>query len=139
MADAPAQPQFRNFLALLLLAMLACACSTARPDPETLRTIGEGDTFELAIGERVSLAGQGALSYLALVADSRCPVDVQCVWAGSAEISLHWEPVNADAQTFRLSSHGGDDSHPLGPRVLRLVSVDPGDAPAIRLALHAPD
>jgi hypothetical protein len=125
----------RASLALSALLLLHCACSAAPPRPGTQRTIADGENFSLSVGERVSLSGQGTLTYVALVADSRCPVDVQCVWAGSAEISLRWEPLSGDPDIFSLDSHAGQASHGLGPRLLTLVSVDRGAVPDAHLAI----
>jgi hypothetical protein len=39
------------------------------------------------IGETVSVDGEGlTLTYERLVEDSRCPLDVQCIWAGNGRI-----------------------------------------------------
>jgi hypothetical protein len=76
--------------ATCLLAAAACG----RPgDPvdasSTERRVEAGDTVRLRVGEVVELGGTNARVTLAAVpADSRCPVDVTCVWQGDAHVRL---------------------------------------------------
>ena len=53
------------------------------------QTARVGREFELKAGRAVTLDG-GALrvSFVRVSSDSRCPVDVECVWAGNAEVLL---------------------------------------------------
>lgn len=45
--------------------------------------------FLLQVGETVAIDGEGlTLAYERLLEDSRCPPDVQCVWAGNGRILL---------------------------------------------------
>lgn len=49
------------------------------------------DEVELAltVGERVTIAGHDlAITFREVAADSRCPVDVTCVWQGDAAVVL---------------------------------------------------
>ena len=51
------------------------------------QTARVGREFNLKVGRAVTLDGGGLRVRLArVVSDSRCPVDVQCVWAGNAEV-----------------------------------------------------
>ena len=78
----------------VLLAAVAVAAQTARV----------GREFELKVGRAVTLDGGNLRVRLARVAsDSRCPVDVTCVWAGNAEV------------LFEVSAKGGR-----GKKTLRL-------------------
>lgn len=45
--------------------------------------------FELRPGQTVRLRGGGlSVTFPGVAEDSRCPVDVQCVWAGNARVAL---------------------------------------------------
>ena len=45
--------------------------------------------FELSVGETARLEDQDiSIHFKAVTADSRCPSDVTCVWAGDAELAL---------------------------------------------------
>ena len=119
----------RPFLpaALVLLA----ACSTVAGEG---RAVPTGQAFELRPGETVALAGGGSLRYERLVNDSRCPPDVQCIWAGDAEVAFAWTPRGASTERFTLHTKPDGAVHPLdADRRLRLVSLARGDSPTATL------
>src|SRR5205085_7430920 len=64
-------------LLFVLLAAGAVAAQTARI----------GHEFELKAGRVVTLdGGHLRIRFARVESDSRCPVDVECVWAGNAEL-----------------------------------------------------
>ena len=83
-------------------------------------------TVTLEVGQRAIVSGT-AVVFSAVTADSRCPIDVVCVWAGNAELEFvvgptvglgpaqlvklntYLEPRSAAAQGLTLSV---DDLHP---------------------------
>jgi hypothetical protein len=65
-------------LLFLLAALAACA---AVPPPATTRHADFGTATTLAVGDSVAF-DDGLTVRLAEIADSRCPANVQCVWAG---------------------------------------------------------
>ncbi|MFQ5382319.1 MAG: hypothetical protein ACE5EF_11980, partial [Dehalococcoidia bacterium] len=74
---------------LLVFVALAAACgaqtaeSTATPTPTPAAGQALGIPFEIRAGETVALAPPGhSLTLEEVTNDSRCPVDVTCVWAG---------------------------------------------------------
>jgi hypothetical protein len=83
--------------ALLISAALAGCSSTTSTGTEakaqTSQTVTQeqiGRAFEMKIGETVGV-GELRLTFRSVEADSRCPTDVVCVWAGDAEIALKIE------------------------------------------------
>lgn len=120
---------FRPFVpaALVLLA----ACSTVAGEG---RAVPTGQPFELHPGETATLADGGTLRYERLVNDSRCRPDVQCIWAGDAEVAFAWTPRGAATERFTLHTKPDAGVHPLDAgRRLRLVSLARGDAPVATL------
>ena len=120
---------FRPFApaALLLLG----ACSTVAGEGHA---VPMGQPFGLRPGETATLADGGTLRYERLVNDSRCPPDVQCIWAGDAEVAFAWTPRGAATERFSLHTKPGGEAHPLDAgRQLRLVSLARGDAPVATL------
>jgi hypothetical protein len=58
----------------------------------------------LATGESADLGSGRTLKFLRVQNDSRCPKDVQCVWAG--EVTLAFELVTSEGSSnFQLSSN----------------------------------
>lgn len=78
-----------------VVAMLTSGCvSASQPLPGTTGTVG---TVQVSAGQDFQLtAGQSGrvndtpitVMFRSVGADSRCPSDVQCVWAGDAVINL---------------------------------------------------
>ena len=94
------------------------------------QTARVGREFELKVGRVVTLDGGGLRVGLARVeSDSRCPVDVNCVWAGNAEVVFE---VGArgrrGSKTLRLNTSASPE-HPgegrFGRYTLKLVGLAP--------------
>lgn len=67
----------------ILAAGLLVSCASS------LTQVASGPDFELEPGKTVQLSGTGVrVTFLEVVNDSRCPVDVVCVTAGDAEVRL---------------------------------------------------
>lgn len=88
-----------RLIATLALATLLAACAV--PTNVGIRA-ADGATVALKPGQTASLANGGALRYVRLVNDSRCPADVQCIWAGDAVIALHWVPATGAERDLEL-------------------------------------
>lgn len=69
----------RCLMAMLFLLLAACAVAA--------QTARVGREFKVRAGRTVTLDG-GSLRvrFVRVAADSRCPVDVTCIWAGNAEV-----------------------------------------------------
>ena len=62
----------------------ACPVATSTPPAPTSATL------HAAIGQKVIGTGV-SLTPLEIMSDSRCPTDVQCVWAGTVEVKVRIE------------------------------------------------
>ncbi len=91
--------RFTTLLALALTTPILAACAV--PYNVGVRAV-DGGTVALVPGETASLTNGGSLRYLRLVSDSRCPPDVQCIWAGDAVIALQWMPATGAARGLEL-------------------------------------
>ena len=141
-----------SLLALLLLAGCASApAADTSPAPgqgdtgssasTTAGSVADGSEIRLGLGESTRLADGSRLRYLRLLNDSRCPPDVQCVWAGDAEIALRWQPAGGRAQDLSLhtSNVRGSNNARIGDRRVTLVALDRGIAPAATLRIERAD
>ena len=65
-----------------------------------------GSIFSLAMGQTARLSSEGlSIQFEAVLEDSRCPVDVQCVWAGNAKVSIQIQQTGQTSQTLILNSN----------------------------------
>jgi hypothetical protein len=87
----------RHLTTALLIATVAACSSTTSTDvtasPQTSQTVTQrelGKAFSMKIGESVAL-NDLRLTFRSVNGDSRCPIDVVCVWTGDAEIALKIE------------------------------------------------
>jgi hypothetical protein len=83
-----------KFVSLALAAITASACmSTSQPTPAVGTPgsieVAAGEVFDLAVGQEAQIRGTPiTVRIVGVSQDSRCPSDVQCVWAGDAVIRL---------------------------------------------------
>ncbi|MEO3783814.1 hypothetical protein ABGB12_10810 [Actinocorallia sp. B10E7] len=85
-----------------------------------LRTVRPGKPFTLAPGWTVRLRGGPSLTFVAVESDSRCPVDVQCVWPGDAVVT-----VSTGRSTFRLHTMRRTSVHLTARLSLSLLALSP--------------
>lgn len=121
--------------ASFLLTLAACvSVSAAGHDGD--RMIGDGQDFSMQVGERAMLADHTMLRYVGVGNDSRCPPDVQCIWAGDAETRFEWSTPDA-TKAFSLHTGKEPKQEALGARRLTLVSLERGPAPAAQLRIES--
>lgn len=100
------------------------ATSTATGTGTTGQTVNSGP---LAIGGSTVVNGT-KITALALVQDSRCPVDVQCIQAGTVQVKIAVDALNS-SYTLTLGQ-----SQTIGGAVITLVSVTPAKNSKVTLA-----
>lgn len=90
-----------------LIAALAWGLNTCDSSPAKPANAELNEPFTLAIGQTATVEGADFdLTFVDVLADSRCAVDVQCVWEGEATIRLRVAPRGEAAQTFDLTTRG---------------------------------
>lgn len=119
--------------ALLPLSLAACASTATGSEV----AVADGTDFHMQVGQTVTLADDSRLRYLRVVNDSRCPPDVQCVWAGDAIVAFEWSPAGGTAQGFELHTGLEPRSHAIGARQLVLKSLARGAEPEAELRVEA--
>ncbi|MBI4912881.1 MAG: hypothetical protein HY823_09090 [Acidobacteria bacterium] len=95
---------------LLSLALFPGCGGAGHSGPAAAYTTAPpADAVPLPFG-KTALIGGLRLSFTKVAGDSRCPVDVNCVWAGDAEIELVADPPcypGCDAPSKLLRLHTG--------------------------------
>ena len=69
---------------VLVVAMIAAACFESPTGPDAV----VGTPFDLKAGAVSALPDGSRLRFDRVVADSRCPMDAVCVWAGDATLAV---------------------------------------------------
>lgn len=136
-------PRIATLFALALLAGCASAAQDPAPqaDPPASPDAGKAVIVQLNVGASETLTDGSRLTYLQLVNDSRCAPDVQCVWAGDAEILLRWQPKGGPSSEASLHTsplQGRRNDAVFGPHHVQLVSLERGVAPKATLRVAMP-
>ncbi len=127
-----------SLIAAAALSLAACSSVASSGDASGGNSvIADGSTFPMQPGQAVTLADRSTLRYERVVNDSRCPPDVQCVWAGDAEVSFTWRSSGGGRDAFSLHTGRGDKSHHVGERTVTLVGLARGAAPEATLRIDA--
>ena len=121
-------------IASLPSVLLLSACAAL---PSGAAPAADGAEVTLGMGQSTLLADNSLLTYVQLVDDSRCAPGVQCVWEGSAEIALRWQPRNASARDIRLhtNTRTGPVDARVGDRTVTLAGLERGIAPKATLRI----
>jgi hypothetical protein len=83
------------------LSLVVGAAATAESESVVLL----GQPFALAEGESAVVDGALNVRFNSVVQDSRCPTDVQCVWAGNAEIMVEVAAAGEASATLALNTN----------------------------------
>ena len=112
-------PQMQNsprLNPLLLAASFALsACATTR-DPAPL-----ADASDVALGERAYADGP-IVQPVAVLEDSRCPMNARCILAGRVRVQMLWIRGNGEQQPFEVTL---GEATPLADGSITLESVRP--------------
>ena len=126
---------------ITLIALVGCAGSppTDVPLPDDFppqdTPVPVGVDVNAALGDVVVLKPGSTAHYadadlnvrfIAVTEDSRCGIDVQCVWAGLARVSLEVTSGDGAPQALQLETQGGQQvSGQVGNYTITLIEVAP--------------
>ncbi len=84
-----------------------------------------GEEFELAVHQTDQITGEDiSVTFQQVLEDSRCPIDVTCIWAGLAEVSLR-VAVSGNESELSLSTSPPENSAVFENYTFWLNSVRP--------------
>ena len=75
------------------LALSACATTRGAPLP---------DGSDVALGQRAYVDGP-LVEPVAVIEDSRCPMNARCIWAGRVRVKMLWIRGNGEKQPFEVT------------------------------------
>jgi hypothetical protein len=97
-----------NRSTVLSVIMLILLTGCTQP-PEIIAGLNEN--FVIKIGQMAAIPAEGLTVTLVDVADdSRCPIDVQCVWAGKTTLTIQVTKDGTDLGTENVTKLGATDS-----------------------------
>jgi hypothetical protein len=69
-----------SLVVCVLVGLWGCA-------PPTIKEFSLDEPFTLSVRQKAQV-GELQIQFLGVSQDSRCPMDVECIWAGNAKITL---------------------------------------------------
>jgi len=91
------------FSLLLLTVTLSCTAASTSDIAASL-----GQQFTLPVGQKAAFEGEElTIKFVEVIADSRCPTGVQCVWAGEAQCRMTFTLAGSPAEMV-IVQPGGD-------------------------------
>ncbi|HEX7335199.1 MAG TPA: hypothetical protein VF290_27105 [Pyrinomonadaceae bacterium] len=94
-----------NMKLLVIVAVILLTFSSIAVQPGK-RTIVLEQEFRLKIGESAKASSEGLqVEFDSVAEDSRCPKDVNCIWAGNAKILLKVRKDAAEAASVELNTN----------------------------------
>jgi hypothetical protein len=85
-------------IVVLIAAMAAAGCFDSPSSPDAVA----GRPFELKAGAASVLPDGTRLTFKEVQGDSRCPMDVMCVWAGDAIVAIALTPSKGSSESREL-------------------------------------
>ena len=100
---------------MILAALALSACATTR-DQTPL-----ADASNVALGQKAYADGP-IIQPVAVLEDSRCPMNARCIWAGRVRVKTLWIRGNGEKQPFEITL---GESTPLADGSITLEAVRP--------------
>jgi hypothetical protein len=116
------------------LAMAACGNKVATPSGEKIPL---GREFTLAVGQSAVVGDDVRLTLKSVTDDSRCPVDVTCVWEGDAKVSV--EVITPSPRAEHELHTTGRESHEAKHGAYRVTLVKLEPAPRSTMTISSSD
>src|SRR5262245_55411891 len=106
--------------------LLVASCRKDTSDPAISPNVVHADqAFTIAAGETVVVDGENlSIRFVRVTEDSRCPVDVQCVWAGNGQVEISTR-IGDRRDTFKLNTMENGNSYVVPPFRIRLTLLTP--------------
>jgi hypothetical protein len=116
----------------IVLVMTLAACATpSQPGgaggPNTVIQVEANREFEISAGQEAHIQGTPiVVRFRSVSNDSRCPSDVQCVWAGNAVVGLTLSQGDGPTTDASLNTTLEPRLLKFGGHTIKLVGLKPG-------------
>jgi hypothetical protein len=112
--------QFFKYTIVIMAFTCLCAAS-AEPGKVFL-----DKEFSLGIGQTATIEGEAlVIKFKAVLEDSRCPVNVVCVWAGNGKVEFEIFDIDGQNKTVILNTEEEPRATTLKGHKLTLISLNP--------------
>jgi hypothetical protein len=108
-------------LIALLLAFSAGGCLNTQTGPDAVA----GKPFELKAGATASLPNGTRLTFEKVTEDSRCPADVQCIWAGDGVVAVTLQAPKSPAESRELHTQANGSQISYSDYTIKLSALAP--------------
>ena len=120
----------RTIACITSLATMACMSAsqpgTGTTPPSGSIQVGVGQDFDLAAGHAAKVSNTPiTIIFRSIAADSRCPSDVQCVWAGDGAVKLGIQSTTSPSQETTLHTTLDPKTVDFSGYRVRIVSLSP--------------
>ena len=106
---------------VVLAAALAAAGCYSPTGPDAVA----GQPFELKAGAVSTLPDGSRLRFERVQSDSRCPMDVMCVWAGDAIVSVTLKPEKGAAESREVHTQPDGSQISYANYTIKLTALTP--------------
>lgn len=112
--------KLKHLLLLPVLVLLASCDPVNGP-----KDVDLGEVFELKVSQTANLRGQNlSVTFDKVPEDSRCPVNVDCIWMGNARVALSLK-LDDQAGNLELNTNLEPKQAPFLDYNVRLVDLKP--------------
>jgi hypothetical protein len=100
---------------------IAASCGNSVTGPDAVA----GTPFALKAGATATLPNGSRLTFERVSADSRCPMDALCVWAGDATVAVTVKAPAGTAEARELHTEPGRSQMPFSDYTITLAALAP--------------
>jgi len=116
-----------GIIKVFVLAIILGLASGIYASPQTKSLLVKVDQEKTVSGTRIKV------KFIELIEDSRCPVDVNCVWAGNAKIKLRFSK-GSDEEVVELNTTLKPQTIQFGGYRFKLAGLTPRPRSNVRIS-----
>ena len=116
----------RDILLSSIIVSAALAASISMPEVHASGEAVIGQPFNLGVNQTASIEPEGiGVTFVSVTEDSRCPSDVECIWAGRVSIAVEISSSSDDSHLELTLGGGQSSAKTFGNYSIMLVNVQP--------------